>query len=470
MVLRTALGSNVPGRFGARAVYGSSSGLPQSASRVMHFSADTITPQSDNTSLTTWVDQISGLSATQATGANQPKYRTSRSGGKPAVQFNGSQWLAGSFPTAKTTADAKVYTVMIVYSNVIAQANGTLFGNGAGGDSFCFMATGTTSGRYNNNTTALQFPYSSTNQMTMGYSCQNTARYPQQTNTNNERVYAYGMCVTTYQPPTLPSTTSADGFFAIGATNSLGQLFCKADIQEIVMWNRVLTEMEWLQAESWVANKYSQTIPWTTAPYIYIGDGDSLSSGVGSASTQDVSKTWTYLTAQALGLSLGQWSIQAIGGMTTRGMTLKIPEWSGIGAYCGKNMKISAFEWYNEKNNGYTAAVAYADMMSSGGTYGGYAPTVKAIPNTKLCLGTSTSYNGDPDPTNRDTYNASMDAGHALCDAYVAIHNDTNIGITTAYTTNGAGAGLNLWFDTVHLNAAGYAILAPLMTTGMQAM
>jgi hypothetical protein len=449
--------SNLSKLFAAQpAESGSGTTLPQTGNIAARFAADQITPQGDNTGLASWTDTVSGLAMVQATGANQPKYRTSRTGGKPAVQFAGSQWLAASLPALKTLIDGQTYSVLIVYSNLVTQANGMLFGNGVGGDSFAFIASNTTTGRYQNSPTTMAVPYNSTNQMTLGYSCQATQRYPQQTNAYGERLYAYGMCVHTSQSK-CPATSSADGFFAIGATNSTGALSCKADIQEIIVWNTVLSELDWLAVETWVATKYAQTIPWTTANYLPVFDGDSITSGVGATA---VSTSWSYLTAVALGFSLGQWTIQAIGGMTTRGMTLKKSDWSGMGAYVGKTMKVAAFEWYNEKNAGYSAAVAFSDMQS-------YCTAVRALANTKLCLGSTTGYNGDPDTTNRDVYNASLDTNFAsMSDAYVAIHNNATIGTTGAYAAGSA----TYWFDIVHLKDAGYAVLAPLMTTGMQAL
>lgn len=437
--------------------------LPQVGAIAAKFSADAIPAQTDNTALASWTDSVSGLALTQGTGASQPKYRTSRTGGKPAVQFAGSQWLFGSLPALKTVIDSKTYTVMIVYSNQAVAGAGCLFGNSAGGNSFFFLGSGTASGRFDSSFTGCAVPYSSTNQMTLGYSCQNSQRYPQQSATIGERLYHYGMCTHTNQLAAGIATSAADGLFAIGSNSSGGGSTVKADIQEIIVWNTVLSEMDWLTAQAWVAAKYSQVTPATTATYIQVFDGDSLTQSTG---TNDISQKVPWLVAQSLGLALGQWTMQAIGGMTSRGMTLKIPEWSGIAAYYGKPQKVYADEWYNEKNNGYSAAVAYADISSSGGTYGGYAPTVKAIPNTKLCLGTSTSYNGDPDAANRDTYNALMDANHAFCDSYVPLHNDATIGVSGAYAAGSA----TYWFDGVHFKPPGYAIKAPLVAAGINAM
>lgn len=56
------------------------------ASLISWIKADSITPQADDTDLTTWTADV-GNSPTQATAANKPHYRTARVNGLPTVQF-----------------------------------------------------------------------------------------------------------------------------------------------------------------------------------------------------------------------------------------------------------------------------------------------------------------------------------------------------------------------------------------------
>jgi hypothetical protein len=97
--------------------------------------------------------------------------------------------------------------------------------------------------------------------------------------------------------------------------------------------------------------------------------------------------------------------------------------------------------------------------------------TIRGVANTALCLWTSIGHSGDPD-ANRVAHGAYYDANFALhSDSYVATHTNADIGIQTAYATNGGGAGLNLWQgDGIHQNAAGCTTLASLLVSGITAL
>lgn len=472
MVLRTASGSNVPGRFGARAIYGSSGGggpgadptLPAFSSVAAQWSADQITPQSDNTAVTSWTERVTGIPLVQATGVNQPKYRTARVGGKPSVQTVGSTWLSGLIPSLKTIVDTRNYTVMCVVANVVTQGNGTVFGNAAGSNSFCFMATGTATGRFDGGTVGAVncltlAPDTNPAFRCFGSSSYNFKVYAGQTNSALERVYMEGGCVNS-NVVACPATSSADGKFTIGATNSIGQLSGKQDILEVIVWNRALTALEWIQAEIWACSKYTQALPWTALGKMYVYDGDSITVGVGSPS---LSNSYPYLIHQSLALSYGQWTMQAVGGLNWADCYGKTAEWTGIAAQIGLPLKVAAFEWYNEQAGGSTAAQIYSHAQT-------YVSTVKATANIKVGLASSTSYSLDSGiGSNRDLYNGLLDVNNAFADGYANIHVDTNIGIIgppSAYATNNA----TLWADGVHINAAGRIFLAPRMQTMITAL
>ncbi len=55
-------------------------------------------------------------------------------------------------------------------------------------------------------------------------------------------------------------------------------------------------------------------------------------------------------------------------------------------------------------------------------------------------------------------------------DAFAPFHLNTSIGIQTAYATNGAGAGLDLYDDEVHFKPAGQTIQASIAQVGLQAV
>lgn len=440
--------------------------LPASGNLAAHFAADAITPQSDNTALSSWTDSVSGLSATQGTGGSQPVYRANRLGGKPSVQFTGSKFLSGLFPALKTTIDSKLYTVMIVFNNVAAAANGCLFGNSAGSNSFLFQATGSVVGRFDGGNTGTSVPWSSTAFMTFGTSSQPTKKWPTQSGTLLERLYMRGTCVSTNVAGG-PATSAADGSFGIGAISSAGTLSCKADIYEIIVWNRVLTEMEWLQAETWACSKYSQPLPWAGLSSLDVYTGDSLTVGVNGAS---IALHYPARAAAARSRTFGQYTVQAVGGIAWADITSMVADWKDMAAYMGVPMNICAFEWYNEKNQGHTPAQAWTNCKT-------FCDTVRALPSgsPKLGLMSSTGYlndGTDPYASVRGAYNTLFDSEAAAhSDAQMPLHSDATagpaIGASGAYAANSA----TYWSgDGIHLNDTGYGVLATAAVTCMNAM
>lgn len=69
--------------------------------------------QSDNTAVSTWPDRSgNGYDATQATAANQPKFKASQFGGQPSVQFDGNDVLL--FPSGGMPKGNQPRTFVVV--------------------------------------------------------------------------------------------------------------------------------------------------------------------------------------------------------------------------------------------------------------------------------------------------------------------------------------------------------------------
>ncbi len=317
--------------------------------------------------------------------------------------------------------DTKTFTTYCVVSNIGVKNTGTVFGNGVGGNSFAYMATGALIGRYLNGS-QIQLPYTGTTPL-IGFGSASSAAnvYSIQSGPGLERVFVNGMAVCSNTSP-CPATSSSDGQFAIGATNSSGALPGIFYVHDVFTFNRVLTQNEMLQLEIYVRTKYSSAMPWASAPYIFAADGDSLTVGVGAANLAD---SYPLLTALALGLTPGQWCMQAVGGLTTTMMTGKFSEWNQLASLTGKTVKCAAFEWCTtKKNQGWSAATAYSDMQA----YAAAFRTNFPAPH-RLCIASSTSTSGDPDTANRGAYNTALDSNHSFADLYVAQHNDAHIGV-----------------------------------------
>ncbi len=432
---------------------GGGAALPAQASLVMHFDVGSIAPQADNTAFSgIFTDTVSGITATQVVGAKQPVYRAARLGGKPSIQFTGAKWLTISTPgILKTTIDSGIYTLVIVASNVAAAGTTCAFGSSIGGNSQFYLLDGSVAGRYANNTIALTAPWPvSTNMIVLGAVA--TKPYTIGSGTGLERIYIQGGCVAS-GTNAAPVSNGTGGTFAIGARDSGGTLASKLDIHDILLFDAALSPSEMLQVQAWVCAKYSQATPWSTASKFVVFDGDSLTSGVGSPT--GITGGYAYKVAQTQSLAYGQWSMLAVGGLSSVNMTTKATaEISAIPGIVGVPIRVLADEYYNAKSSGAAACLSNAEA---------YATYIRSLPNTKLVWGTSTSHSTDPDAT-RATYNAAIDASPLTYgDAVVALHTDATIGDSAAYAANSA----THWSDIVHLNPAGYTIKANLMNAGL---
>lgn len=93
--------------------------LPATGSIIARWSADDITPQTDNTKFTgNWTDAVGGFVASQASSTPQPWYRTNRMGGKPSLEFRGAQTLNVGRPASIISAyNARIVSVFIVFKS-----------------------------------------------------------------------------------------------------------------------------------------------------------------------------------------------------------------------------------------------------------------------------------------------------------------------------------------------------------------
>ncbi len=453
------LAANYPGMGKQDALYqfylaGGSMGtsLPSTGNIVFNLKADSLA-LADGDAVTTWTD--STANALTFTGTAQ--FKTNQMNGKPCVRFAGT---AGKYMTAtragsalNTALQTQITTTMIIGKSVGTNSLGCMFGSNLGGNSYFMVIDGAQGssaiGRYANDASTMVAPAVNAANMFVSAST-STIPYTAGSGTGLEQIYLNGSCVSSNVAPIpLPDQTT----FSIGAVSN-GALLAAFDAFDIIVWDKRLTHTEIFQATAYYYEKYNQTKPWAAVSKIVVYDGDSITAGVGAAGTVN---TYPYKSAQSLSLSYGQWTNVAVGGITATNMYNKISEWSGIGALLGKSLRVGAFEYYNQR-------VLSAVQIEAANL--AYANAVRAIASTKLAWGTSTSHSGDPDAT-RNSVNTYYDTNNAsMSDAYVPIHNNTSIGSSTAYATNSA----TYWYDTVHLNGAGYTILAGLFTTGITAL
>lgn len=417
--------------------------LPDSGNILARWSADDITPQADNTALTTWTDSVSAIAATQGTGVFRPLYRTNRIGTKPSVQFSGSQFLSAANATLNASIDSHIGSVFVVFKSQGASTYGVLFLGG----SYFMYADNTNVGNFNAPANlGKTIPYAGqTAFSTIGA----TVTKPDATGggTGQQRYFINGGGVTMNS---LAMSSAGTTSVQMGCDPGVNFGFV-GEIFEVVYWSTKLNPAQLLQCEKWACDKYSQAYPWAASSYFPVFDGDSLTAGSGATGPAG---SYPYQAAASLGLSYGQWTNVGTGSITMADMDALGPTViDTIGAIVGKPIKLAAFEWYNQR----AAAPTPADSSRT------YIAARRAA-GAKVCFGTSTDTSAATD-ANRAAYNADFDASHALMEAYVAIHTNSGIGLESAYANFPAN-----FSDPVHLTDAGYTILAGLMVTGLNSI
>jgi hypothetical protein len=424
--------------------------LPQIANLVTRFSADDIPAQADGSKVTSWTDGIAGVVAAQGTSANQPTYVASALGGKPGVAVNGTQWLSiasnGAMGTAMNSTD---YTVLVVVSNVLTTSIGGFFGGQTSGTGHFYIANGTVAGRYDNTLLTSSVPFTGSGLVSFGSISVSTPP-----GSGPITRTAVGGSVVAQVPGVGPVLSAT--LVGIGASSGTGTFAGKGIIHEILVWNKGLNPAEVLQAEAWIRTKYGQALPWAGSTAFVLFDGDSQTADQGATA---IKNGHTYLTAQSLGLALGQWTNSGVRGINLTNLNVKSSELAGFPTLlAGKRLVVAAFEYYNSKAQ--SGATNYALMQN-------YITTVGAQgTNTRFAIGSAFSSGSDPD-ANRlgaGSYCALLDAT-PLGSGYAQLHLLPHIGVS-----GGAAANPTYFLgDLIHLADLGHAELATAWTSPINA-
>jgi len=423
--------------------------LPQSAHIIAHWAANSLA-LANNDPVTSWTDSVNSIVAAQSNGAKQPIFKTNIYGGRPSVRFDGSNdLLTIATPGALATAlDTRTYSVMIVFQKL---------SNTVGGFGTLFSFTATTVGgnvyyicddsrvqRYPASIGSYTTPFTSLNSFT---TYGNTSGVGGALALSGlERTFVNGTCIPI---DTIKAPGGTTASFAIGC-DATEYFPVNADIFEIYVWDVELTPPESLEFHDYICGIYSQTTPWNSLSHFTVFDGDSLTQGVGATT---VGYSYPYVAAQSLSLSYGQWSNCGIGTLLMSQMTSKFS--ADIAPYAtltGKNLKIAAFEWYNQRGADPTPrnnSLAYLSAVRSS--------------TIKVAFGTSTD--STDSEIDRGAYDSYFDANHtsATIDAYVSTHTSTHIGPDGSVTTYPTYFSA----DSLHLSNTGYAELAGLFVTGL---
>lgn len=435
---------------------------------VARFSADDITPQTDNTNLASWTDSIAGVSAAQGTGARQPKYRTGGANGKPYVGFTGTQFLtiAGTSNDAYTPLTTANYTVYVVYRNPAVTTWGFLFAASPSGGQFFLSDDGKTSGRKagtfgSAGAGRMVVPAGTTGLMTQFIS----GRRPADASTG--RAVVNGSAY-------IGSSPRATQAINIGGWSDAPDSFgFSGEIYEVIIWNRGLSHAEMMQAMRWAHTKYNAALPWAASGAYRVFDGNSQTDG-GYETSPD--KRYPMQVAAINGWPLGTWTNLGQSGASWAARDFQAAaEIDAILAELGATPgHLAVWEYYNQARNVPVGSVA--SVYGAANTY--LANRIAAgwrTGNNKIAFGTSIDAAdglADYSEATRTAYNAYWDVSGnraGKMDAYVAIHNDTGIG-TSGACPNSAPFTPNFHTDGIHMIDAGNAILAGLFATALASL
>jgi hypothetical protein len=432
---------------GMRAGGGGATALPASADLSMHFKAEDITPQTDNSALASWTDSVSSVTISQGTPLNQPLYRTSRTNSLPAVQFTGNTWLTVGRPTQLTTplgqnANATGFTLFFVVANVDqgnTQGFRTLWSpsNVNDTDRTIIMTGGYGGARFrrqNLPTAGLQV-VTVTGRRLGGVTRSEIAF-------NGNAIWRYNV------NPSLHPTNN----YQLGSATGDPSWGLRGDVMEWGCYNRALTLAETYTFIKYACDKYAQPYPWAGLSYYEVFDGDSQTHGEGGTFTSFQDGTWPNYLMASNSRGFGSYTNLALGGLTSSHLTAYATvHYAGLSQAIGLPVIVHGFEYYNQPDANAAGVKAWVAAIKA------------ADPSLITVIGSSIDNGqlpGDFRRDNRASFNTAISAPDANIDVFVPIHTDPNVGVEGACPDNPGPYGPNFADVVGHPTNAGYQVIA----------
>jgi len=418
---------------------------------VAKWSADSITGVANGAAVNTWTDEVNSVTADKPASKNAPTYVESSTGGKPAVRFNGTDQVLTSLRAAATAAiaaiDSSHWTVVVVGKTNGSTTAGAPFAAAqfAGAAYMTMQADGSVVGL--NTKASTQAPHTSqTSWGTWGVASQPALTTRAHTMLAINGGYLGGN-------NNITGNTSGTGNIGLGAVARSDGAFSNywnGDLQDVLIWPRMLTAAEMIQVQMWACDKYTQAYPWSAYSNLMVFSGDSLTAGA-VASNVVTASSYPYKLMQDAGRPYGAWTNVGVRSFTIDELTARDSTWTDpIPSLIGKPTTLCAWEWYNQKSDGHPGV--YNKALT-------YIAARKAVANQRIVWGTSTCYNVAD--ASRVSYNSAMDAAglvaNNLAQGYVPIHNNSFIGVEGAYAANPT-----YYSDTIHMSDIGYTAMKAL--------
>jgi hypothetical protein len=419
--------------------------MPALGSRVLDFYAEAITPQTDNTALPSWTDSVAALTITQGTGANQPRYRTSRLNSKPAVQFQGNQWLPVGAPAVLVNAlnhynDATGVTMFWIVANVGAVDNtsDTLWGPTSFDGEASIVLNQVRSGPFNHNRTVA---IGSGLQVLVARSNSFGSHFFHNFNASGAADIA-----------------AFTRNFSLGGTADGTTFTFKGDIMQWGVYGRSLSNAEIAQLVKYACDKYGAAYPWAGRSRFVMFDGDSITYGTGASGTtgrSQVNNCWPILLAEAKSIPWGGHSNMAVAGLAATTMASAASQnYAGLAAQLGMPIALMAMEYYNQPDTNAASFKSFLDAVKA------------ADSSIKICALTSTDNGavaGNAVHDNRAAFNAAL-VGYANLNVLAPLHTDATVGVEGACPNDPGPYGPN-FADDRHPANPGYAAMATFLSS-----
>jgi hypothetical protein len=415
--------------------------------------ANDLNALTDGASVSSWTDGVSGATNATAGGGGAPKFKASALGGKPGVLFSGNQRLSGSGTTAlNNVTSAGLFSMVVIMSGIDwtnSQSQATPFSSYTGSGSYRPVVG--SKGPCYQDSPGVSFNTGS------GL---HVAVFQSQTGANSEQFNFFDG--TAFMPG--QSAAFSNDFCIGGYSNDYGSGFFKGTIHKLMFYDRLLTQVEVLQIQKTACDEYNQPYPWAGRSTFQVYSGDSITYGLNASSFL---AAYPNVAAKTLGRGAGTYSALGFSGFGTGALNSEAAKHiDGMSAITGIPTTLMFFEWYND-----------AKFGGNGDTHAGVVSYVQnrlsADPSVKIVLGTSTDTNSTQSQSwkaQRATFNAYFDnsANRANLAGYAPIHNNANIGVVGSAPASGTA---NTYFqsDSIHLVDAGYAELANVFVSAIQA-
>lgn len=249
------MGSSLETVFGMGNPPQGSTFLPSSLTGlVLWLDANQIAGIVSGTSISAWTDQSGQANhVTQASAASQPVFVTNVLNGKPAVQFNGGQTLAG--PDLDLPTTAHVVGAVSAFSTAPSGVHYAIIEKGVLGAGQQYAIA------FQNTTTVLQYNYfiSGVAQEVATANTANSANsYKAHVVTWNGSAYSfYRSGVADGSLTTTLSGSLQNQLVRVGGDTDSSSNFLKGNITEVFLYNRILTSAELTQLNSYLKTKWA---------------------------------------------------------------------------------------------------------------------------------------------------------------------------------------------------------------------